>query len=105
MSQREYLYTDRFGTALHEGDIIKSFHSQFSDKAFIVGTLKGRAPVDACPCGADHLIIEVLWDEMHYTKDGEDEVFTSYTKAGIEVFPACVEIELGGAAVELIKSA
>ena len=100
-----YLYTDRNGELLETGDIIKSFHSQFSEKSFIVGTLQGRAPVDACPCGEDHLIIEVLWDETHHIKDGEESVHTSYTTAGTKVFPACVEKELGGAFVELLSKA
>jgi len=98
----EYLYTDRHGTAIHTGDTVKSFHSQFSDNAFIIGKMVGRGPVDDCPCGADHLTIEVITDVQRWTdSDGDVQWHRSNRAAGTMVYPACVEITHGGAVIEL----
>lgn len=98
----EYLYTDRYGTAIHEGDTVKSFHSQFSDNAFIIGKMVSRGLVDACPCGSEHLTIEVIADVQRWTdSDGDVQWHRSTVKAGTFVYPACVEITLGGACIEL----
>lgn len=92
-----YLYTDRFGTAVHEGDIVKSYHSQFSDKSYILGTVEARGTLGWGATGTEYLTILVLADVT--VVDGEE--VRDLSTAGTTVHPACVEIKYGGAILEL----
>ncbi len=101
----EYLYTDRNGMALHEGDIVRSYHSQFSNKAYIIGKMVARGNIEWGASDTEYLTIEVMSDVQEFTIDGEVVYHRSTKKAGTTVHPACVEINHGGAVVELMAMA
>lgn len=87
--EAEYLYTDREGTAVHAGDTVKTYHNAWSKDDYLIGTMVSRGEVEACPCGADHLTIDVTSEVRHGLAPRS---VTPY-----QVFPACVEPHLGGA--------
>ncbi len=98
----EYLYTDRSGMELFEGDIVRSFHSQFSDNAWILGTIVARGNIEWGASDTEYLTIEVIADVQKFTdSDGDIVYHRSTKKAGTTVHPACVEINHGGAVIEL----
>ncbi len=100
-----YLYTDRFGTPVFEGDTVKSYHSQFSEKSFIMGTAVARGPLDWGAHGVDYLTIKVISDITVVEDEDGDEIWhRDNSKAGTTVHPACVEINLGGAVIDLLFS-
>lgn len=106
MSQKEYLYTDRTGTAVFAGDTVKSYHSQFSDKAFIVGIAVARGNIEWGCSDTDYLTIEVQCHVQTWVDEDGDTIWhRMYDKEGTTVHPACVPIELGGAVIELMTSA
>ena len=97
-----YLYTDRFGSALHEGDIVKSYHTQFSDKSFILGRIVARGPMDWGAHGVEYLTIEVMSDITKVEDEDGDIIWRrDLSNAGTTVHPACVEIKYGGANLDL----
>jgi predicted RNA-binding protein with EMAP domain len=106
MVMSEYLYTDRNGMPIHEGDIVRSYHSQFSNKAYIIGKAVSRGEIEWGASGVDYLTIEVMSDVQEYNDaDGNPQIHKSTINAGTTVHPACVEIKYGGAVIELMAVA
>ena len=87
--QAPYLYTDREGTPVHAGDTVKTYHNAWSKDDYVIGTIVSRGEIEACPCGDDHLTIEVTSEVRHGLEPRSVEAY--------KVFPACVEPHLGGA--------
>jgi hypothetical protein len=83
------------------GDIVRSYDFPITDDCYIEGIVRKIAPWEHCPCGFNHLHIEVTLDHFtgeNITEDGREWVYpVDPTTSAIGFFPGgkASRVEMG----------